>query len=206
MKYILYFLFLFLVYQNNNYIHKILLYLMGFKIDINKLNQLPSKVILISTHTSVYDFFIGIFLYYGYLHHKYDNYILMKKYFEKYTNPFFYVIDKKLRLIKVEKEKNGLINKILDQVKYKDNYLIYLSPEGTRSYIERLRTGYWVIAKELNLDVCFVGVDFYNKSITFEDCRKVENYWDDEELKFKKSASKYPPLFPENCHFYRKEK
>lgn len=206
MKYIIYLFFIFLIYQNNKYIYRNLLYLFGFKIDLNSIEKLPSKVILISTHTSIYDFFIGLLIYYGYMHHKYDNYILMKKNYEKFTNPLFYFIDKKLQLIKVEKNKNGLINKILTQIRYKDNYLLYLSPEGTRACVDNLRTGYWVIAQELNLDVCYIGVDFYKKTITFEDCRKVEKYWDDEKVKFKECAVKYKPLFAENCYFYNKDK
>ena len=204
MKYFFYTFFIFfLLYQNNKIIFKNLLYLLGFKIDLDSLNNLPSKVILINTHTSIYDFFIGMFIYYSYLHDKYDNYILMKEYYEKYTNLFFKYFDKKLKLIKVEKEKNGLTNKIIDQLKYKDNYLLYISPEGTRYYTEKLKTGYWVLSKELNLDICYIGIDFYNKLIKFEEVRKPEKYWDDEVKKFEDSSIKYAPLFPENCFFYK---
>ena len=63
--------------------------------------------------------------------------------------------------------------------------------------------GYWVIAKELNLDVSFIGIDFYKKTISFETCRKVEDYWDDEIRKFKISAKKYSPLFPEKCFYFK---
>ena len=142
MKYLLFILLFFFVYQNNKYIYRGLLWLLGFNIDTKSIENMPSKTIIISTHTSVHDFLIGIFVYYGYMHNKYDNYVLMKKSFEKYTNPFFYLIDKKLKLIKVEKEKSGLINKIIDQIQYKDNYILYVSPEGTRSYIENIKSGY----------------------------------------------------------------
>ena len=84
------------------------------------------------------------------MHEKFDNYILMKKEYEKFTNPLFHYVDKKLQLIKVEKEKNGLIEKVLTQIRYKDNFMLYLAPEGTRSYTDKLKSGYWVIAKELN--------------------------------------------------------
>ncbi len=204
MKYLL-FILLFFVYQNNKYIYRSLLWLLGFDIDTKSIENMPSKTIIIGTHTSVHDFLIGIFVYYGYMHNRFDNYILMKKSFEKYTNPFFYLIDKKLKLIKVEKEKSGLINKIIDQIQYKDNYVLYVSPEGTRSYIENIKSGYWTLSKEMNVDVCFFGIDFYKKTIKFEEPRKVEKYWEDEISKFKESASKYAPLFPENCHFFNKK-
>ena len=40
--------------------------------------------------------------------------------------------------------------------------MIYLSPEGTRTYTEDLKSGYYIIAKELN-DVCYLGIDYYKK-------------------------------------------
>ena len=207
MNYLFYIFFLlFLVYNTNKYVHRFILYFLGFDIDLKSIKNLTSKVILISSHTSVYDFFIGMFIYYGYMHNEYDNYILMKKEFEKYTAPFLNLVDTKLKLIEVEKKKSGLVNQIIEQIRYKDNYIIYISPEGTRKYIETLRSGYWAIAKELNLDVSFVGIDFYNKSITFEKPRKVEQYWEDEINNFKKISLTYRPLFPENCYFYNKDK
>ena len=202
MKYFIYIFFLFLIYQNNKYIYRSLLYLLGFKIDLNSIQKLPSKIILISTHTSIYDFFIGLLIYYGYMHERYDNYILMKKEYEKFTNPLFHFVDRKLQLIKVEKDKNGVIDKVLTQIRYKDNYMLYLAPEGTRAHTDKLKSGYWVIAKELNMDVSFIGVDFYKKKLVFEESRKVEKYWEDEKVKFKESAIKYAPLFAENCYFY----
>lgn len=207
MNYLFYIFFLlFLTYNTNKYFYRFLLYFLGFNIDINSIKNLKTKTILISNHTSIYDFFIGIFLYYGYMHEDFDNYILMKKEFEKYTTPFMNLLDKKLKLIEVEKKKNGLVNQILEEIRYKDNYIIYISPEGTRKYTETLRSGYWVIAKELNLDVCFIGIDFFNKTILFETPRKVEKYWEDEIEEFNKSSLKYRPLFPENCYYYQQKK
>lgn len=207
MNYIFYLFFLlFLVYNTNKYVHRFILYFLGFDIDLKSIKNLTSKVILISSHTSVYDFFIGMFIYYGYMHNEYNNYILMKKEFEKYTAPFLNLIDMKLKLIEVEKKKSGLVNEIIEEIRYKDNYIIYISPEGTRKYTETIRSGYWVIAKELNLNVSFIGIDFYNKSITFEKPRKVEQYWEDEMNNFKTLSLKYRPLFPENCYFYQKDK
>ena len=204
MNYIFYiFLISILLYHTNRYFHRTILYLLGFKINENSLKNLPSRLILISTHTSVYDFFIGMFIYYGYLHQKYDNYILMKKSFEKYTTPFVGLLDNKLKLIEVDKEKKGLVSQIVDEIKYKDNFVIYISPEGTRKYIDNLRSGYWVISKELNIDVCFIGIDFFHKTIYFESPRKVQDHWIEEKENFEKVALEYAPLFPENCHFYK---
>lgn len=200
------FVMFFLTYHTNKYLYRLILYFLGFSIDNFDIKNLSSRFIIISTHTSIYDFCVGILIYYGYLHKDYDNYILMKKSYEKFTTPFIGILDKKLKLIEVCEGKNGLTKKIIEEIQYKDNYVLYLSPEGTRKYVENIKSGYWLIAKELNLDVCYIGIDFYKKKITFEKSRKVEEYWDDEIETFKKSAEKYSPLFPENCFYYNKNK
>jgi hypothetical protein len=46
--------------------YKILL-LSGYNIDNVDINKLPSKLIIIGSHTSIYDFFIGILYYYAIL-------------------------------------------------------------------------------------------------------------------------------------------
>lgn len=207
MNYLIYgFLIFFLFYHLNKYLHRLILYSLGFEIDIDSFKNLPSKFIIINTHTTIYDFCIGMFIYYGYLHKDYDNYILMKKSYENITSPFIGILDNKLKLIEVKEGKNGLTKQVIEEIQYKDNYMIYLSPEGTRTYTEDLKSGYWVIAKELNLDVCYLGIDYYKKTIRFEKARKVEEYWDDEKDKFKESALLYQPLFPENCYYFNKEK
>ena len=207
MNFLIYgFLITILFYNLNKYFYRFILYLLGFSVETDNFDKLSDRIMIISTHTSIYDFFIGTFLYYGYFHKKYDNYILMKKSYENYTSPFVGLLDNKIKFIEVNNSKNGLVKKIIEEIQYKDNYMIYLSPEGTRQFTDKLKSGYWVIAKELNLDVCYLGIDFYQKVIKFENSRKVENYWDDEINVFTKYASEYKPLFPENCYFYLKDK
>ncbi len=207
MNFIIYgFLTFFFMYHLNKYFYRSVLYLLGFRVDEQSLKNLPLRFIVISSHTTIYDFVIGMLFYYGYLHKDYNNYILMKKSYESIASPFIGLFDKKLKLIEVNSKKNGLIKKIIEEIQHKDNYIMYISPEGTRTYTENLKSGYWVISKELNLDVCYIGIDFYDKTIKIETPRKVEEQWDEEIIKFKESSLKYKPLFPENCYFYQKDK
>ena len=99
------FLFYFLFYNYYEKIFQFLLKIIGFKINITTKN-LPSKIIFISSHTSIYDFFIGMIVYYGYLHKKYNLYCLMKKLFESIVSPFLLFIDNKVNIISVDKKKN----------------------------------------------------------------------------------------------------
>jgi 1-acyl-sn-glycerol-3-phosphate acyltransferase len=173
---------------------------MGFNVNID-IKNLPSKVIFISSHTSIYDFFIGMIIYYGYLHKKYKLYCLMKKLFESMVSPFLLFIDNKVKIISVDKTKNGLTTKIIETLKTKDNYLIFIAPEGTRKITQTLRKGYWIIAKELNIDVIYVGIDFHKKYIQLEKNRKVDENWNIEQDNFIQEAIKYTPLYPEKFYW-----
>ena len=57
-----------------SYIFKSLLSYLDYKVSPFILDDLPSKIIIIGSHTSIYDFFIGTIFYYAYLHEKYDTY------------------------------------------------------------------------------------------------------------------------------------
>lgn len=194
------FIFYFLFYNYYEIFFQFLLKIMGFNVNID-IKNLPSKVIFISSHTSIYDFFIGMIIYYGYLHKKYKLYCLMKKLFESMVSPFLIFIDNKVNIISVDKTKNGLTTKIIDTLKIKDNYLIFIAPEGTRKLNQILRKGYWIIAKELNIDVVYVGIDFHKKYIQLEKNRKVNDNWNVEQDNFIQEAIKYTPLYPEKFYW-----
>jgi 1-acyl-sn-glycerol-3-phosphate acyltransferase len=197
------FLFYFLFYNYYEKIFQFLLKIIGFKINITTKN-LPSKIIFISSHTSIYDFFIGMIVYYGYLHKKYNLYCLMKKLFESIVSPFLLFIDNKVNIISVDKKKTGLTQKIINTLKNKDNYLIYVAPEGTRNMTQVLRKGYWIISKELNIDVIYIGIDFHKKIIQLENNRKVNENWNIEQDIFIKEAINYIPLYPEKFYWTNK--
>ena len=93
MLFIILFILILVIYEYNHILHQTILSLLGFKINMESFNNLPSQIIFIGAHTSVYDFFIGSLLYYGYFHKKYNNYILMKEDFERYTSSIFYHFD-----------------------------------------------------------------------------------------------------------------
>ena len=202
MKILIYLFFLLYVFIGfKNYIFRSLLYVLGFKIDLDSFKNLPSKLILIGNHTSMYDFFISTAIYFSYFHKDYTNYVLMKDQFEYYTSILFYFFDKKLKIISVNKKKSGLTKQLIEELKFKNNYILFIAPEGTRKYTESIKSGYWILSKELNVDVSFVGIDFQNKTLTLEPPREVNYNWELEKKIYESTAEKYLPLFPEKCVF-----
>lgn len=202
LKILLFFSFIYFSFFNySSEIFSFILYLYGFKINKKNINNLPTKLILISSHTSMYDFFIGMAINYSIFHKNHTNYILMKKAFADICNPFLPFLDKKFKLIEVNKDKKGITQSLTDNLKDKDNYIIYLSPEGTRKLNKNLRKGYWVLSNKLDVKVMYIGIDFLKKTIFFEKPRFVEIEWVNEEKNFINSCKKYLPLYPERCYW-----
>lgn len=192
-------------FKNNNefisLIFKKILNLLGYRYDIIDISKLPSKLIIIGSHTSIYDFFIGIIFYYAILHEKYDTYILMKQQFEVICTPFLMLIDKRFKLISVEPKKKGLTEHICNNLKDKDNYLLFIAPEGTRRCTYKLKSGYWYISKKLDIDIIYIGIDFSFKYINLEKSRKIRDTWEEEQEEFIYSCKKYIPMYPERCYW-----
>jgi 1-acyl-sn-glycerol-3-phosphate acyltransferase len=191
-----------------SFVFKQILKYLSYEIESYDETLLPSKLIIISSHTSIYDFIIGTFVYYAYLHEKYDTYVLMKKEFEKICSPLLVFFDKKFKLISVNSTKKienhvslGLTDTICNSLKEKNNYILYIAPEGTRKCTDKLRSGYWNISKILNVDVMYLGINFSSKKIFLEKPREVEDSWDDEKIIFINSCKKYIPMYPERCYW-----
>jgi 1-acyl-sn-glycerol-3-phosphate acyltransferase len=149
--YFLYIFFLFSLfysyfkYSNNfrySFLKKILLFF-GYKIDNIDIKKLPSKLIIIGSHTSIYDFFIGIIFYYAIMHKRYSTYVCMKHSFEIICKPILLLFDEKFKLISINTQKKGegITSQICNKLRNEDNYIIFIAPEGTRKCTETLRSG-----------------------------------------------------------------
>lgn len=207
---IIFYFFTRLVYLYNKHFNNIdkfisyicgkILSICGYTVNAIDIEKLPSKLIIIGCHTSIYDFLLGILFYYAILHEKYSTYVFMKNSFEKICNPILIFFDKKFKLISVDPhKKNGITSQICDKLKDEDNYVIFISPEGTRKCTENLRSGYWYIAKNLDIDILYCGMDYSLKIIKLEEHRKSFNTWEEEKESFINYCIKYIPLYPERC-------
>jgi hypothetical protein len=195
------------LYMTNNYENNIkwisqkCLDWLQFKIiiDEEELEKMSSKIIMVTSHTSVYDFILSFLLFQIYFRKRYNCQVLMKKSFEGYVSPIVKYIDNRLKLIQVNGEKNGLVNQVIENLKHQNNYILGMSPEGTRKCVDKLRKGYYYIGKELGCKVIYVGIDYENKIMKLEPEHEICENWEDEEKWFINNCKKYPPLFPEQC-------
>lgn len=187
----------------NGNLSKTILNLLDYKVNIEK-EPLPNKIVLVGSHTSIYDFFIGLLFYYAYLQSDYTVYLFMKKGFERFCSPIIGLIDHKFRLISVKPSNEGLSHQIIEKLSNApDNhkYVIFLAPEGTRKAVTTIRKGFWYIANGLKIPIAFIGIDFFHKKINLGNPRLPETKWENEFEWFSHECSKIIPLYPERCHW-----
>lgn len=123
---------------------------------IGKPPELRKYVVIIAPHTSNWDFFIFLLVKFSFQ--------LRVNFIGKHTifiGPIGWLL-RKIGGIPVNRSKNkNVVDAIVDSFRENDDMIFALSPEGTRSYKDHWKTGFYHIA--LNADVpiqtCFLDAD-----------------------------------------------
>lgn len=116
---------------------------------------------------------------------------------------FFFPLNhllKSLGGIPVERhKKEGTTNKLIDYIRSKKELHIAITPEGTRSYVERWKTGFYRIALEAGIPIELAMIDYKKKLVgIFEVFYPTGNI--EQDLAYIRSCysslqAKYPKLF-----------
>lgn len=61
--------------------------------------------------------------------------------------------------------KHGMVDQVAEIFAANDNFILGLSPEGTRKRVDKLRTGFYHIAKKAGVPIVPVGFDYENKRV-----------------------------------------
>ena len=132
---------------------------MGWKI-IGR-SEFPDKCIIIAApHTSNWDFIIARC--YGYVVDLSVNYLAKKELFI----PFIGFILKINGAIPVDRiSANNLVNTIALKFKQNKRFILGLSPEGTRSRVEKWKTGFYYMAIKSEVPILFLKIDYKIKEI-----------------------------------------
>lgn len=149
--------------------------------------HLKKAVLIVGPHTSAWDFVMGLaFRSKLRLHHVK---FLGKDSLFKGRFGFFF---RKLGGFPVnQSSSNKLVDQVVDLFNSHEEFILALSPEGTRKKVDRLRTGFYHIAKKAGVPIIMVGLDFAHKQGVFS-----EPFWptDDEAADFQKIYEFYAPL------------
>ncbi len=142
--------------------HKIFITLLGWEIK----GELPKEkkyIIVVAPHTSNFDFFIGVFTrrILGF-----DPKYVAKK--ELFVFPFGYFF-KWMGGYPVNRSKSSnFVDSVVELFNEKEEFIITLTPEGTRSYNEDWKSGFYYIAKKAQVPILRVGFDYSAKQVVLD--------------------------------------
>jgi 1-acyl-sn-glycerol-3-phosphate acyltransferase len=129
----------------------------SFQYDLNK------SVLVVAPHTHAFDFFLGLAIRKK-MHLEFAHFLGKK---ELFKGVFGYVL-RKLGGYPVERSKNqNQVEQVVKIFNEKEVFHIALSPEGTRKKVSRLKSGFYHIAKNANVPIVMVALDFEHKKVIF---------------------------------------
>jgi 1-acyl-sn-glycerol-3-phosphate acyltransferase len=150
-------------------------------------NHLKKGVILVAPHTHWKDFLIGI-CFRSVLKIKHGKYLGKA---ELFKGPFGFLF-RWLGGTPVDRfSKHGVVDQVVEKFNNTENLFIALSPEGTRKKVDKLRTGFYYIAKKAHVPIVMVGLDYSRKEVSVS-----EPFYttDNEAADFKKIIEFFAPL------------
>jgi 1-acyl-sn-glycerol-3-phosphate acyltransferase len=123
---------------------------------------LPDKfIIIVGPHTANYDFFLGLML-------RPVLGIQATKFLGKsqlFKFPYGFIFRALGGYPVVRTKDNNLVDAVTEIFNSHDKFSIALAPEGTRSKVDRLKTGFYHIAKKVKIPIYPVAFDFGTKFV-----------------------------------------
>ncbi len=132
----------------------------GWKIVGSLPDNINKYVIIVAHHTSNWDFAIGVAV----------KLILRlrARFFAKHSL-FFWpagVIMRALGGIAIERDKSiNRVDQAVEEIKNSNNFVLIIAPEGTRSKVQRWKTGFYHIARGADIPVVPIAFDFRAKEV-----------------------------------------
>jgi 1-acyl-sn-glycerol-3-phosphate acyltransferase len=138
---------------------------MGYKLRMDACKDIKSSVIVGAPHTTNWDFFAAMFLIYF---SKLNARFVIKKEFMKFP---LNLIFKPMGAIAVDREKiargeaESTTDLMADLYKEHEDLYLMVAPEGTRSYRDEWKSGFYYIAVKAKVPITLAFVDYENKVI-----------------------------------------
>ncbi len=139
------------------YFAKFILWLFGWKVDQN-IPKEKSYIIVVAPHTSNWDFIVGR-LVIGSL--RVPQRVLMKK--EMFFFPIKYLLYALGAMPIDRKASEKMVDYIVNLFKVRENFVFSITPEGTRSYVKKWKTGFYYIALKANVPLVLGKIDYKKK-------------------------------------------
>ncbi len=135
--------------------------LIGWHVDVT-LPEEKKYILIGAPHTSNWDFPIGMLCFWSIPIRL--TWVAKKQLFIGPFNYFF----RAMGGVPVDRSVHtGFIEQVAHQFNSRDEMIFGITPEGTRSKTEFWKTGFYYIALEANIPICFSYVDFPNRTFGF---------------------------------------
>lgn len=147
---------------------RLVFWLFGWKVIGEKPSNIKKYIIVVAPHTSNIDFLIGVA---ARSISKLKSAYLAKK--ELFDLPLIGWFFKATGGIPVDRsKKTNMVDQVIEFLESSDPHrelAVCVTPEGTRSYAEKWKTGFWHIADNAKIPIVMVGFDFARKAVEFKE-------------------------------------
>lgn len=136
--------------------------LWGWKITGHYPKEVKKKMLVVVPHTSIMDFFVGILA-----KVMLDDDIKFVGKSTLFKGPLGWFL-KHCGFVPVDRTQNtNFVQAVAEEFHKREKFTMGLAPEGTRKRVEKLKTGFYYMAKAANAPVFPVTFDYKNKEIHF---------------------------------------
>lgn len=142
------------------WISQSILNIMGWKTQGDSANDIKKKLYVVVPHTSNMDFFLGMLV--RWAKDIKVNFLGKKSLF---FPPLSWILTY-YGIVPVKKKSNQ-IEEIIELYNSREEMSYGLAPEGTRSRVEKFKTGFYHIAHGAKVPIIMVTFDFANKKVIF---------------------------------------
>ncbi|MFO8053928.1 MAG: 1-acyl-sn-glycerol-3-phosphate acyltransferase [Bacteroidales bacterium] len=137
---------------------RVILWLMGWKIASRFRSDMRRCVVVMAPHTSNWDFIIGRLVFNVM---EVDVHFLIKK--EAFRFPLGYFL-RRWGGIPVDRGKSGnMVEQVAKYFENRDEMVLVITPEGTRSAVKSLKKGFYYIASKAEVPIVLGFLDYKKK-------------------------------------------
>ena len=141
--------------------YRYFLWLIGWKIKGKRPKEVKKYVLTLAHHTSNWDFPIAVAAR-PLVKVRDARYLAKESLFKsKFGFLFYWLGGTPVNRSK----KNKLVDQVAEKYLKHENFGIAITPEGTRSYVEKWKTGYYYVAKAANVPILMAFLDYKNREI-----------------------------------------
>ncbi len=134
----------------------------GWTIEGSYAHEIPKKVMIAVPHTSAWDLPLGVLTRSAI---KADIQFVGKA--SLFKPPLGWIM-RAIGGVPIDRSKrNNFVDSLVDIYNSRDKYNFMLAAEGTRKKVEKLKTGFYYVAKKANLPIQMIALNYKDKIVKF---------------------------------------